>query len=215
EEMLDSLLDQIQDDAKNKKAGRRLLIFLGDYIDRGGNSANVLRRLTQPLLPGFEQVALRGNHEQMMLNFLMGNGGDEWLFPPNGAGPTFASYGIDIRQEPEKLRRALKAAAPREAQNFLSGLPLYFSLGGYFFVHAGVNPNHPLDQQYEHDMLWIREPFLSSAQEYGALIVHGHTIAKEPQIRANRIGIDTGACAGGKLTALVLEGESRAFLQVD
>ena len=103
---------------------------------------------------------------------------------------------------------------PEAHRAFLDGLALSHIEGGYFFVHAGIRPGVPLDRQAENELLWIREPFLGSTANHGKVVVHGHSVAREPESLANRIGIDTGACFGGKLTALVLEGGKRRFLQV-
>jgi serine/threonine protein phosphatase 1 len=112
------------------------------------------------------------------------------------------------------LQRELKTRMPKTHLAFLAALRSSHVEGDYLFAHAGVRPGIPLSDQVEADLLWIREPFLCSAEDFGKVVVHGHTPTREPVLRANRIGVDTGACYGGALTALVLEGEERRFLQV-
>ena len=137
-----------------------------------------------------------------------------------GGGDTLRSYGLDVAaligtgDDARGLRRALTTAVPEAHRAFLDDLAFSHVEGGYFFVHAGIRPGVPLEAQKEEDLLWIREPFLDSKADHGKVVVHGHSATAEVAVRANRIGIDTGACFGGKLTALVLEGDRRRFLQV-
>jgi serine/threonine protein phosphatase 1 len=195
---------------------RTLVVYLGDYIDRGPCAADVLERLIHAPLPGCRSVHLRGNHEDMMLDFL--DSGTDALWLANGGGATLASYGIDadiFRTDIETLQRLrlrLQAALPARHLQFLRGLADYCCCGDYFFVHAGVRPGRPLDDQDRHDLTWIRGPFLASNVDFGKRIVHGHTIVTQPEVRTNRIGIDTGACFSGRLTCLVLEHASMRFL---
>jgi serine/threonine protein phosphatase 1 len=181
------------------------LVFVGDYIDRGPDSRGVLTLLMQAQRerPG-EVVCLRGNHEALMLEAL--GTGDPILWLMNGASETLVSYGID---DPERL--------PPEDVRWVAALPVSFDDGLRYFVHAGVNPDRPLDQQRERDQLWIREPFLSSRRDYGRFIVHGHTPQTEgvPDLQPNRVNIDTAAVYGGRLTAAVFTDAARepvAFL---
>ena len=135
----------------------------------------------------------------------------------NGGRETCASYGIDLTEITDCSRRPrerLKAGLPSAHLDFLRRLKFSHAEGDYFFAHAGVRPNVPLDQQEPHDLLWIREPFLSSEADHGRVVVHGHTPTSAPVVRHNRIGVDTGACYGGALTALVLEEDRRAVIQV-
>ncbi len=204
-------------------AGRRLLVYLGDYLDRGEDSRGVIEDLvTAPLADTagpFERVFLKGNHEDFMLQALT----DKSVLVPwlsNGGDQTLRSYGIEPTAPPdgcddllEWMRRSLRAALPDSHLAFLRRLVLQHVEGGYFFCHAGVDPASALERQDEQDLLWMREPFLSSRQDFGKVVVHGHTPCANPERRANRIGIDTGACFGGKLTALVLDGDEQRFLQ--
>lgn len=198
-----------------------LLVHLGDFVDRGFDSRKVLDHLTQPSTDGMVRVHLLGNHDFWLREFAGTEAGDEvaasWM--RFGGDATLLSYGIklDVKQ-PEyerfaEARRLLRARFPAEHAEFLAGLDSAFGLGDYFFCHAGIRPEVPLERQSDNDLLWIREPFLSWNGECGKIVVHGHTVEEAPVIRANRIGVDTGACWTGRLTCVVLEGTGRRFLQ--
>lgn len=205
-------------DAAQRQAQRRVLVHVGDYVDRGPDSARVLDRLMDRIPAGFEPVYLLGNHERLMLDFMDDlNYGPVWL--RNGGRETLASYGVDVTAgaatELDHLTRVqaeLRERLPDSHRAFLAALELGHLEGDYLFVHAGIRPGLAVEAQDEGDLIWIREPFLSSDQNLGKIVVHGHTIAPEPVIRQNRIGIDTGAYYTGRLTALVLEGGARDFL---
>jgi serine/threonine protein phosphatase 1 len=206
---LASLHAAIAEDAARRPGPSVLVVHLGDYVDRGADSAGVVALLRGPApVPGARMVNLAGNHEQMMLAALDPEADEEvvsfWL--DNGGGPTLESYGAD----PRDMRSW--AAVPQGELDFLRGLAGGFPLGGYFFAHAGVRPEVPLDRQDPMDLAWIREPFLSWRGGLGAVVVHGHTPARGPEVLAHRIGIDTGAVYGGPLTCAVLEGERVGFL---
>ncbi|MFQ5774790.1 MAG: metallophosphoesterase family protein [Kiloniellaceae bacterium] len=208
------LEDSGQPDAPEPRAPRRVAVYLGDYVDRGPNPRDVLDVLIEEPLPGFESVHLLGNHDAFMAGFLEGTG-DLALWMINGGAATLRSYGIGslaVHGGAPGLRAALEARVPAEHRRFLRNLRLSHVEGDYLFVHAGIRPGVPLEAQDPYDLLWIREPFLSSEADHGKVVVHGHTPAGAPVVRANRIGIDTGACFGGRLTALVLEGGARRFL---
>lgn len=220
-DLLARLLDMIGDDAEAADPARRVLICLGDYIDRGLESRQVIDMLLDKPFEGFETVFLRGNHEQALLDFL----GDK-SFGPSwfafGGDATLYSYDVryaadlDRRERLDVAHRDFTQRLPPRHLAFLQALPYCHVEGDYFFVHAGIQPGTPLDRQTAKDMLWIRDPFLDSTADHGKIIVHGHTIltdVTEPDIRANRIGIDTGAYDSGRLTALVVEGDRRRFLQ--
>lgn len=213
-DLLDRLLDLIADDAAGSGAARRVVVFLGDYVDRGPRSRQVLDRLAAGPPPGFEWVALDGNHEDMMRGFLDDpSTGPVWL--RNGGGATLASYvGAPpaAGDAPSDLRDALADALPGLHRRFLAGLAPSHVEGDYFFAHAGVRPGVALGAQRRDDLLWIRGPFLECLAPFGKVVVHGHSITAHPDDRLNRIGVDTGAYASGRLTALVAEGDWHGFL---
>ena len=193
-----------------------LVVYLGDYVDRGPSSFEVLETLIHDPLPGCERIHLKGNHEDMMLRFLKRPIDKTWLV--NGGDATLGSYGLsnlpDTGWPPdlESVAIALWDAMPKPHRQFLAALTHSHREGDYIFVHAGVRPGVPLSEQRPADMMWIRDPFLDSDEDFGACVVHGHTIASVPQVESNRIGIDTGAFFTGRLTCLVLENESVRFL---
>lgn len=210
-DLLDELLRQILQDASAHETRHKALIYLGDYVDRGPASAAVLARVLDPL-PGFDVTRLLGNHELMMRDALAGR--TEWLdtWMSNGGGATLASYGIDDRAGIDGLR-SLRHSMPTAHRRLLDGLASSHQAGDYFFVHAGVRPGVALGDQTVEDMAWIRKSFLLSDQDFGKTVVHGHSVAREVELRPNRIGIDTGAYFSGVLTALVLDGTSVKYLQ--
>lgn len=219
-DLLKSLHAAIAADACLRPSRRRVLIHLGDYVSRGRSSRRVLDMVRAPLIAGFETVCLRGNHEELAVRFLEGDLriGAHWL--DYGGAATLRDYGVEVAdprdrgpETMEHLRQRLSAAMPPDQIAFLRGLALFRREGDYFFVHAGLRPGVPLDRQTEHDMTWIRKPFTESEVDFGVAVVHGHTISEEPQARANRIGIDTGAYDSGVLTCLALEGEERGLIQ--
>jgi serine/threonine protein phosphatase 1 len=214
-DLLSELERRIADDAAASGAARNAIVYLGDYIDRGDQSREVVDRLIDQPLPGFERALLLGNHEDSMLQFLVDvQIGPAWL--GFGGAATLLSYGVRPPSSDRDLVRAqeeLRAKLPERHLAFLRGLQLYHVEGDYYFVHAGVRPGVKLDDQRPSDLLWIRDEFLRSRRDFGKIVVHGHTITEAPEIRRNRIGIDTGAFASGTLTSLVLQGESWSFLQ--
>ncbi len=198
-----------------------MLIFLGDYVDRGPNSKGVVDKLIQGFAPPYSAICLKGNHEELLLSFLGDpSTGSNWL--RNGGEAALSSYGVDLEVAPdtfwddeEVLKKAAKlfrAALPESHLQFYRELKLSWRAGDYFFAHAGVRPNERLDRQSEEDLLWIRNEFLNSKDDFGAVVVHGHTPARFPQNLPNRIGLDTFAVRTGKLTAVGLEGPERWFL---
>lgn len=219
-DLLDELHAMIEADASTARAGCRCtIVYVGDYVDRGPDSKGVIERLIAPdRLPGFDAVYLRGNHEDALLSFL-----DEATVGPAwfaiGGGATALSYGVGFSDQlPGKERFAriqedLRARIPPEHLRFLAGLRLSYRAGDYFFVHAGVKPGRPLEEQDRTDLLNIRKEFLRSRRYHGAVVVHGHSARPGVEFRANRIGIDTCAYATGHLTCLVLEGTSRRLLK--
>jgi serine/threonine protein phosphatase 1 len=183
-------------------------VFLGDYIDRGPESAGVVAYLIEmQSLPGERCVALMGNHEDFALGVLDGTtDANHWL--SQGGAETLLSYGVARARD-----------LPRQHVEWMRALPLSYDDGRRFFVHAGIDPSRPFDAQDDYDLLWIREPFLSSRRKFGRLVVHGHTPlpTAAPDLRNNRLNLDTGAVFGGPLTAAVFSAAETAplgFLQV-
>jgi len=205
-----ALEDRIRQDIARTGAGRPLIVYLGDYIDRGPDSRRVLEHLSggNPA-DGIERIALCGNHDDTFLRFLRDPAGNAaWL--DFGGDATLRSYGLgDLAhlRRPKELARAadaIRAAVPREHVAFLEGLPAMLVQGGRVFVHAGIRPGLPLDAQSDADLLWIREPFLAEGPRLPITVIHGHTPGEEPVFGPGRIGIDTGCFATGRLTALKL-----------
>jgi len=217
-DLLLRLHELIAADATRADRGRRVLVYIGDYIDRGPNSAGVIDLLLDRPLPGFEIVHLLGNHEDTLLQFPDDmTVGPSWL--TYGGVATLASYFIEVspgswRDERELrwLQGEIRRRVPRRHVEFMRSLPLTHLEGDYLFVHAGIRPGIPLERQERDDLLWIRDEFLHSSVDHGKIVVHGHTITETPDQQPNRIGIDTGAFHTDCLTCVVLDGAHRAFL---
>jgi serine/threonine protein phosphatase 1 len=218
-DLITELLTKIADDAGQHPEDReRRLIFLGDYIDRGMQSRGVVETLLSKPWSGFDSIFLMGNHEEGMLDFLRGRS-DESAWLSYGGVETLLSYGVAVRRLPpdgsatRELREALRQAVPVTHVDFLSSCVLSHTEGDYVFVHAGVRPGRPMEQQTRDDLLWIRDHFLRARLPLpGKVVVHGHTICEVPQDLGYRIDIDTGAFASGRLTCLVIRGRTRRFL---
>ena len=207
-DLLERLLAAIDADCKQRPIARPITVFVGDYIDRGPDSRNVLDLLLQ-WQQAHEAIFLRGNHETFLPRFLSDPGSlDEWR--QYGGLETLLSYGLKPSINPdrdEQIRLATELAdiLPREHLDFLQSLELSFSCGDFLFVHAGVRPCVPIHEQTEDDLLWIRDDFLTWEKPFERFVVHGHTPVSEPDLRPNRINIDTGAYATGRLTCVVIE----------
>jgi serine/threonine protein phosphatase 1 len=211
--LLDDLHARIRAHADRARIKRRVLIHLGDYVDRGPDSKGVLERLDVPW-PGWERVDLMGNHEALMLGFLDGErDGRVWF--ANGGLETLASFGVEAERPEPFLRSDMIRALGEGGLRRLRRLRLSHREGGYFFAHAGVRPGVPLHVQRAEDLLWIREAFLRAEFNPGAVIVHGHTIDPEPQDLPHRIGIDLGVYRHFRLGAVALVGGTREFLTVE
>jgi len=217
-DLLGMLLATIEANAAQSRSAQKTLVFLGDYIDRGPDSRGVVEALLDDLPPDFEAHFLKGNHEALLLAFLDDSLTlQQWLI--NDAKTTMRSYGVDVRSlereaaSPEVWRGAFVAALPESHRHFFQTLTLMTIFGDYLFVHAGLRPGVPIEAQDERDLIWIRREFLDSTVDFGKFVVHGHTPVARPEVRSNRIDIDTGAVFSGKLTALRLEGNEQSLLQ--
>lgn len=212
-DLLRDLEARIVADARDR-AGEKLIVMLGDYVDRGDRSAQVLDHLLADPPKSFNRICLAGNHEQMMLDFLEAPARSHaWL--DNGGRLTLSSYGLEPGHlgAGRQLRVMLDAHIPENHRSFISGLPACLTLPGAVFVHAGLRPNLALEDQRDEDLLWIRRE-ADTGEMRAFTIVHGHTPAPEPQITSNRIGLDTGAYGSGVLTAARFEqGRFAGFLQ--
>ena len=216
DDLLETLHDRISAFHQAQHSGRpATIIYIGDYIDGGANSTGVIDRLMKGL-PGFESVCLKGNHEDLMLTCLATDNRQVWYtWLANGGDETLLSLDVNFRfgsYDPTALAQALG----EQRILWLRSLPLYHLSEHYLFVHAGIVPERPIEQQEEKDLLWIRGRFLNYEGDHGIRIVHGHTPTDEPVIRPNRIGIDVGATSSGKLVAAVLDGtQEPRFLTVE
>lgn len=214
-DLLSKLLMRIDDDLKARPITQSIQIFLGDYIDRGASSRQVIDLLIGRR-KGHDTLFLEGNHEGYVSRFLSDPTVlTEWK--QFGGINTLLSYGVTptSRNDPQsqhEVGRAFVQAMPDSHREFMQGLALSFTCGDFFFAHAGVRPGIPLQKQRPKDLLWIRDDFLLHEEDFGKVVVHGHTPTAEPEIRPNRINIDTGAYATGRLTCLVLEGDKISFL---
>jgi serine/threonine protein phosphatase 1 len=209
-ERLWALHAAIAEDLAARPVERPVLIHVGDYVDRGPDSAAVVRRLAAgDPLAGVPTVNLMGNHERTMIDALEGVGpsATDWMI--SGGREALASWGGD----PDAPRDTWRAHVPDADLDFMRGLALRHQVGGYLFAHAGIRPGVALAAQSDQDLITIRNSFLYSEQDFGVVVVHGHTPRMAPEVRFNRIGIDTGAVFGGKLTCAVLEGARIGFLQ--
>ena len=198
--LLRQLLDRVEIDPRADS-----LVFVGDYLDRGDDVRGTIDTLLEIKATYPDTIFLKGNHESMFLNYY-GGGRDEALFLYNGGMSTFDSYGLSLAE----ARRG--SGFPESHLRFLSELPLVYETEEYFFVHAGARPGIPLAEQAPEDLLWIRHEFIESGWDFGRTVVFGHTPLPKPLIEKTKIGIDTGAVYGGRLTCIELP--SRKIHQV-
>jgi serine/threonine protein phosphatase 1 len=215
DDLLREMAGRVEADLKTRSFDNAVTVFLGDYIDRGPGSKRVVERLASDEWPT-PIIALAGNHEDFLLSFLE-DAGFLAFWRSQGGLETLHSYGVNVGpamagRDFAEIQAAFTARFPKRHRDFLEALKVSAVVGDYFFCHAGVRPGVALDRQNRDDFLNIREPFLSSDVEHGKLVVHGHTPAMAPEIRPNRIGIDTAAYATGRLTCLVLENDQQRFL---
>ncbi len=215
-DLFEAMVAAIEDDNAQAAPARSTVILLGDLVDRGPDSAGVLARARR-WQQEREVRILAGNHEEM---FLKSFDSTDMLrhFMRHGGRQTLASYGVPMRAisaaEVEEIQAMLERSVPHADRDFMAGFEDMIVLGDYVFVHAGIDPQLPIHEQRVSDLRWIREPFLSHSEPYDQVVVHGHTISEEPELRGNRIGIDTGAYMSNRLTGLVLEGTTRRLIEV-
>ncbi|WP_164748504.1 MULTISPECIES: metallophosphoesterase family protein [unclassified Mesorhizobium] len=208
---LSTLEQKIELDALQFR-GRKIIIMLGDYVDRGPNSRRVVEHLMAPPPEGFMRVCLAGNHEVAMLAYLDGHLSLEpWLRV--GGRETLFSYGIDpdrladLYGSSEEVDERIREAIPATHVAFMRTLPVMICSERFLFVHAGIRPGIALEAQDEADLLNIRSEFLAAAHRLDRWVVHGHTIVDVPTLDGRRLGIDTGAFQSGRLTALRIVGK--------
>jgi len=212
-DLLEHVLAKIHADLQRRPARKTLLVFVGDLIDRGPSSAQVIERLRCYRRDGVRPVFLLGNHEEVFLRILGGDSSvvQNWL--QFGGLQCLQSYGVTLARirgrSAEEVVEIVRGAVPPEHIEFLETFVDSCRFGDYLFVHAGIRPGIDVDQQAQSDLRWIREPFLFDESDHGFIVVHGHTITDEVDERRNRIGIDTGAYRSGVLTALAIEGTER------
>jgi serine/threonine protein phosphatase 1 len=216
-DLFDALLGSIATDNAKRCAAHVDLILLGDLIDRGPESAGVVRRAMEKPAWVTQLVALMGNHEEAMVEALNGNLDMARIWLRVGGQAALTSWGIDFSQldeaHTEEIIVVARRLVPQVERAWLSRMRTSYTLGDYHFVHAGVRPGIALSRQTTKDAYWIRDDFLASRAHHGAMIVHGHSISPDVETLDNRIGIDTGAYVTGRLTALCLEGSDRWLLQ--
>jgi serine/threonine protein phosphatase 1 len=212
-DLLEDLLAKIHAEMQHRPSRKTLLVFVGDLIDRGPSSSEVIERLRTYRRPGIQPVFLLGNHEEVLLRIV---GGDESLIASwlqFGGLQCLESYGVEVSKlrgrSAQQVIEIARAAIPANHVEFLESFIDSCRFGDYLFVHAGIRPGVELELQSQADMRWIREPFLFDDTDHGFIVVHGHTISEEVEDRPNRIGIDTGAYRTGILTALAIEGKNR------
>lgn len=206
---LEELLDAEQRIASlaDMESGRRLIVLIGDYVDRGPRSFGVLDHLSKPPPPGFERICLCGNHDDAFYKFIVSPKLErDWLH--FGGVATLYSYGVDaafhLKADPKGtgLLDAVRNHIPADHVEFLKNAPVALSIGKFIFVHAGIMPGYPLEDQNDADLMWIREPFLSEGPQLDVIVVHGHTPTENIVFGKRRIGLDTGAYMTGRLNVL-------------
>lgn len=221
-DLLEELLGELEQRAaaEQRGANQPVVIFLGDYVDRGPSSAAVIDMLLTGRPFGYERRLLKGNHEQYMLAFMEAPLDNRaWIV--QGGAETLLAYGVQPL-DPRSARdadwiataEALKAAVPQTHVDFMNSLERYVAMGDYAFVHAGIDPGRTLEDQTDDDLFWARDRFIASKRPFSHRVVHGHTPVDRPYADQRRVAVDTGAYASGNLTAARFEGDQVTFLSV-
>lgn len=216
-DLLRAAHDRVEADRTRNGTDTARLIHIGDLVDRGPDSRGVIDYMIALHASDPRVITLRGNHDQYFIDYLTqplsqlrSNGGHQWTDQVIGGRATLASYGVR-NWLTKTAHRAARAKIPESHLDFMQSLPLLHSEGECLFVHAGIRPGIPLQDQTTRDLMWIRDEFLLSQADHGVLVVHGHTPSENVDHMGNRLGIDTGAAFGGPLSALAIEGR-KAFL---
>lgn len=216
-DLLRAMHEAIRDEIETLRPADWRIVHVGDYIDRGPDSKGVIDFLIETMREDARYIALAGNHDAGLLEFLA-EPSPQTLFAGHGGRQTALSYGVDADFSSLSLAREaaakLRMAMPREHVDFLAGLPRSVVFGDFFFCHAGIRPGVPLAHQNPEDLIWIREKFLKWPLLYEKVIVHGHTPSPDPEILPNRVNVDTAAFTTGVLTALSIEGTRKRILQM-
>ncbi|MBN9036078.1 MAG: serine/threonine protein phosphatase [Rhizobiales bacterium] len=216
-DLIEAMHDRIGEEIARDGVADWRIVHLGDYVDRGPDTAGVLDFLTSRIAGEPRIVALAGNHDVALVDFLA-HGDRTQMFRRFGGNDTARSYGTHVdfatAATAEAGRQALARAMPQAHLDFLSGLPRAVAFGDFFFCHAGIRPGVPLERQDPEDLIWIREPFLGHPGLHPKVIVHGHTPHDEAELMPNRVDLDTLAYASGRLTALAVDGRTKRLLEV-
>ncbi|WP_244273361.1 metallophosphoesterase family protein [Pseudovibrio sp. POLY-S9] len=215
-DLLEVMGKAIESDLKNRPITDPVSIFLGDYIDRGPDSQGVIDFLVDHHHRTPRQVCLKGNHEASLLEFLQ-DAGTLYHWEDLGGTETLLSYGLSIHDlmgsaGAESVQTIFKENLSKLHETFFESLPLHYQCGDYLFVHAGIRPDVPLEDQRAEELMWIRGPFLDFQEDFGVFVVHGHTPVEHIDRRSNRLDVDTEAYASGRLTCAVLEGTDMKFI---
>ncbi|MCF6273468.1 MAG: serine/threonine protein phosphatase [Rhodobacteraceae bacterium] len=217
---LEEMQARITTDLVTNPHPKPLVIYLGDYMDRGPRCREVLENLMAANTPALPARFLYGNHDNYPKLFLRDPTGMHgcryhWLDPIMGGEITLASYGVEggTPEQATAMCEAFASSIPQAHLDWIEACERSIRIGGYFFAHAGVEPSRPLDKQVEYDLMWVRNPFLNHQEDFGAIVVHGHTPVREVENHGNRIAVDTGAVFGRKLSCLVLEDNVQELLE--
>lgn len=216
---------RIAADAEKNNVGEYTIIHIGDLVDRREDSKGVIEHLMNGIAEGKPWVVLKGNHDRMMYWWLEDpdrrdehlKPGYDWVYHRIGGRETLESYGVTYPEEfdPKEVQQMALAAIPAEHIEFLRNLPTYVETENHIFVHAGIRPNVPMEEQTEDDLVWIRGPFFEHTESFGKVVIHGHTVIDAVTDYGNRINIDTGAAWGGPISAVFVDGTEVLELKPD